>query len=311
MANYGYGVDVGGTAVKLGRFTSDGKLVEKWSISTDITDSGANVLADIANTIKENISANSLSRDQLLGVGIGFPGTAYKDGTASAVNIGWNRIPLISTLEGLLGLQVKCLNDANAAALGEMWAGSGKGFEDLLMVTLGTGVGGGVIIGGRLLIGAHCAGGEIGHIPIEPAETRQCNCGSYGCFEQYASATGNVRLANDILASTDEPSTLRSFPQLSSKICWDQALAGDKVALQIAERFCYYLGRGLAAAVNAIDPQVVLIGGGVSKTGQPLIDMTEKYFRAFAFPACRDIPLRLATLGNDAGIYGCVYSLMQ
>ncbi|MGM9521569.1 MAG: ROK family glucokinase [Oscillospiraceae bacterium] len=310
MAKFGYGVDIGGTTVKMGCFTDSGELLRKWEIRTDTSDKGANIIPDVARSVNDDIRKNGYKREELLGIGVGVPGPAHKDGTASAVNLGWVNAPVVEPLQQLTGFTAKVENDACAAALGEMWLGSGKGYSSIVLVTLGTGVGGGIIIDGKVLSGAHGAGGEIGHITIDASDPRPCSCGSHGCFEQFASANGNVRVALDYLAETDEPSPLRSIEKLNSKILWDYALAGDKVAIEIAERFSRYLGQGLASVANTVDPEVILLGGGVSRTGQPLIDYVEKYYKEFAFPACRDTEIRIASLGNDAGIYGCVYMLL-
>lgn len=310
MSKYGYAVDIGGTAVKMGLFDEDGALIGKWSIDTDISDGGVNIPDDIAHSILDDIAQRGLKREDILGVGVGIPGQAHEDGTADAVNLGWSRFPMITSLTAMTGLRIVTDNDANMAAKGEYWMGSGKGYKSLVLVTLGTGVGGGIVVDGKCMSGAHGAGGEIGHIPVEPAETRMCSCGSRGCLEQYASATGNTRIAEDILRSSSEPSILRDAEKLDSKICWDAAISGDKLALEIAERFSDYLGRGLAVVANTIDPEIILIGGGVSRTGAPLIDRVTEHFRLYAFPACRDTKIARATLGNDAGIYGCMYSLL-
>lgn len=311
MSEYGFGVDVGGTTVKLALFTRSGELVKKWEIPTDTSDNGEHILSDIADALKRCMEEHALTADRFLGIGMGIPGPVRRDGTVSAVNLGWHNKPIAAILRELTGLGVRAENDANAAALGELWMGSGKGFRDLAMITLGTGVGGGIVLNGKVISGAHAAGGEIGHIPLEPDDPRQCNCGGHGCFEQFASANGCVRVAEDCLRETSEPSPLRDCGKLDSKIIWETALAGDKVASEIVERYCRYLGRGLATVANIVDPEVILLGGGLSKVGQPLITRVEPYYRSFAFPACKDTPIRIASLGNDAGIYGCMYMLLS
>lgn len=311
MAKYGYGVDVGGTTVKIGLFTDDGVLHEKWEIRTDISENGVNIIKDIAASVNENVEKNNLNREEILGIGMGVPGTVYSDDSITCVNLGWNKFPAIKMLTELTGFIVKCTNDANAAALGEMWVGSGKGHKNIVMTTLGTGVGCGVIIDGKIWAGAHGAAGEVGHIPVNPNETRQCNCGNYGCLEQYASANGNVRIAEDYLAECDTPSPLRTAERINSKLCWDLAIEGDPVAVEIANRFSNYLGLGLAMVATAVDPEVFVIGGGVSRTGEPLRAWVEKYYKKYAFHACRETPIVIATLGNDAGMYGCMCMLVS
>ena len=310
MAKYGYGVDIGGTAVKMGLFTDEGKLIEKWSIDTNTAEAGAHVLPDIADSIKANIAARELKLEDILGIGMGVPGPVDASGLITCVNLGWKDYPAVATLEGLTGLKVRCGNDANVAALGEAWMGGGAGCKNVIMVTLGTGVGGGIIIDGKILQGAHGAAGEIGHLPIKPDDTRRCNCGNRGCLELYTSANGNVRVAQDYLAEVDTPSPLRDYEKLDSKICWDYAIAGDPVAVEIADRFCRLLGIGLATIANTIDPEAFIIGGGVSKTGEPLRVWSEKYYKEYAFHAVRGVEIRLAKLGNDAGIFGAMRMLM-
>ena len=310
MAKYGYGVDVGGTTVKMGLFTENGKLIKKWAIDTDVSNGGKYIPSDISKSILADINTYTFSHEDIIGIGIGIPGQVHKDGTADAVNLGWNRLPLIPELSAITGLRIVCDNDANMAAMGEYWMGSGRDYSSLVLVTLGTGVGGGIVVDGKCFTGAHGAGGEIGHLPINLHETRRCSCGSRGCLEQYASATGNVRLAMDLLAERNEPSILRSVGKLDAKACWDAAIAGDELAIEIADRFSDYLARGLAVVANTVDPDVILLGGGVSHAGASLVERVTSHYRQYAFPACRNTEIALAALGNDAGIYGCMYSLI-
>ncbi len=307
---YGFGVDLGGTTVKMSLFSTDGTLLEKWFIDTDTSNGGRNIPGDIARSILADMKKYPFAPSDYIGIGIGVPGQIHKDGSASAVNLSWDHMPLLDELTKITGLRSTGGNDANMAALGEYWMGGGKGYSSLILVTLGTGVGGGIIIDGKCLNGAHGAGGELGHIPIEPGEKRQCACGSRGCLEQYASATGNVRIATELLAATDEPSTLRSVPKLDAKSCWDAAIAGDPLAMRIADVFSDYLGRGLAAAANIVDPEIILLGGGVSHAGDALLTRVRKSFEKYAFPACKKTPIGLATLSNDAGIYGAFRALL-
>lgn len=311
MAKYGYGVDIGGTTAKIGRFTVEGELLEKWEVRTDTADSGKNIIPNIAASVEENIANNGIAREDIVGIGMGVPGPVAADGTCSCVNLGWVNYPAVNELNKLTGFAVKCANDANAASLGEMWQGSGKGHQNIVMVTLGTGVGGGIIINGKIHNGVHGAAGELGHLTVNPKETRACNCGNHGCLEQYASANGNVYVAETYLAECDTPSPLRTAERINSKLCWDLAIEGDPVAVEIANRFSNYLGIGLAAISNVVDPEMIILGGGVSRTGEPLRAWVEKYFKHYAFPACKNTPIAIASLGNDAGMYGCVKMLLD
>ena len=190
------------------------------------------------------------------------------------------------------------------AALGEMWQGGGKGHKDIVMVTLGTGVGGGIILDGKMLAGTNGAGGEIGHICVNDDETEVCGCGNKGCLEQYTSATGIVRMAKIILNTTDKPSKLRQIQYISAKEIFDAAKEGDELAATLVENHGKVLGKALAQIACVVDPEIFVIGGGVSRAGDILIDTTAKYFAQYAFHACRQTKFALATLGNDAGMYG-------
>lgn len=304
MAKYLFGVDVGGTTVKLGLFDTDGELLDKWEIPTRKEDNGAYIIGDIADSIKAGAAKKGISFDEVEGVGIGVPGPVTEDGTVLlAANLGWGKRNINQELGALLGVPVKTGNDANVAALGEMWRGGGKGYTDMVAVTLGTGVGGGIIIGGRIVCGSNGAGGEIGHIHLEDNEPDACGCKGHGCLEQYASATGVVRIAGKKLAASDKPSVLRQ-EEVTAKAVWDAVKAGDELAIEVAKVYGEYLGKGLAATANVVNPQIFVIGGGVSKAGQVLIDYMKPYFEKYAFPGARNAIFALATLGNDAGIYG-------
>ncbi len=314
MSKYAFGVDVGGTTVKLGLFNDEGQVLDKWEIPTVKDNGGEKVLPDIAASIKNKMQEKNITAADLVGVGIGAPGAVNADGfmVNGAVNIGWGSFDLAETLKKELDLDVtvKAGNDANVAALGEMWQGGGKGYSNLVAVTLGTGVGGGIIIDGRILTGTNGAGGEIGHIHMEDNETEACGCKNKGCLEQYASATGITRLANRRLAKDDAPSILRGG-EISAKTIFDAVKAGDKVAIEIAEQFGEYLGKGLAAVASVVDPQIFVIGGGVSKAGDILFKYIEPSYKRCAFGPCKQAKFALAKLGNDAGIYGAAALVLK
>ena len=304
MKKYAIGVDIGGTTVKLGLFDQEGGVLEKWEIPTVKEEQGSHILPDIAASIKEKLTALGIDQADVQGVGVGAPGPIDAEGTVyKAVNLGWGVFNIPQVLGEYLGLPVKAANDANAAAFGEMWQGGGKGHADMVAVTLGTGVGGGIIVNGGILTGATGAGGEIGHIHIEDNEPEACGCQNHGCLEQYASATGVVRLASRRLAKDQEPSVLRNG-ELSAKAVWDAVKEKDAVAIQIAQQFGEYLGKGLAAVAAVANPEIFVIGGGVSKAGEILFDYIRPAYEKYAFHGCRNAEFALATLGNDAGIYG-------
>ncbi|MBP3808282.1 MAG: ROK family glucokinase [Eubacterium sp.] len=311
MAKYVFGVDIGGTTVKLGLFNIDGEVLDKWEIATRKEDGGAYILKEIAESVEAKMAEKNIDKSDVTGVGMGVPGPVKEDGTVmKCVNLGWGMFNAAEELSGLLGLPVKAGNDANMAALGEYWQGGGKEYKSIIMVTLGTGVGGGIIINGKMMAGVNGAGGEIGHMTVDLAEQDKCNCGKKGCLEQYASATGIVRLANRALQSSDKPSKLRDVKTISAKEIFDAAKEGDELAQSLAEEHGKYLGLALANVACVVDPDAFVIGGGVSKAGDILIDITKKYFEEFAFHACRNASFKLATLGNDAGIFGAAASIL-
>lgn len=312
MAEYVFGVDVGGTTVKLGLFDHSGNVLDKWEIPTRTENGGTNILPDIAQSIQDKMSEKNIAKENVAGVGVGAPGPVDGAGIIhKAVNLGWDEMNLKKELSALLnGMRVEGGNDANVAALGEMWKGGGQGYENLVAVTLGTGVGGGIIINGKIMTGATGSGGEIGHIHVEDHETEACGCGNYGCLEEYASATGITRLANRKLQASDKNSVLRQG-EVSAKTVFDAVKAGDELAIEIAQQFGDYLGKGLAVVAGVINPEIFVIGGGVSKAGEVLFDYIRPAFDKTVFHGCKDTKFALATLGNDAGIYGAAKMVLD
>ncbi len=300
---YGFGVDLGGTTVKLACFQEDGTLADKWEIPTVTANGGERILPDIAAAIGSYRQRAGIS--QVIGIGIGVPGPVDAKGVVNqCVNLGWGICDIPERLGALTGLPVAAGNDANVAALGECWKGGGQGCENMVMATLGTGVGGGIILGGRIVHGVHGAGGEIGHMVLNKHEQERCGCGKRGCVEQYCSATGIVRVAKQFLAQRETASVLRRREPLTCKDIFDAGAAGDPLALEILEQVYDYLGEFLANVCCVVDPEVVVLGGGVSKAGPMLLEGVQKRFRQYIFHAAKDIRFALAALGNDAGIYG-------
>lgn len=287
-------------------------VLDKWEIPTRTESSGVNILPDIATSIQSKMSEKAIAEEDVAGVGVGAPGPVDGNGIIhKAVNLGWSEMNLKKELTQLLGgMRVEGGNDANVAALGEMWKGGGQGYENLVAVTLGTGVGGGIIINGKIMTGATGSGGEIGHIHVEDEETEACGCGNYGCLEEYASATGITRLANRKLKQSDKDSVLRNG-EVSAKAVFDAVKAGDELAIEIAKQFGDYLGKGLAVIAGVINPEIFVIGGGVSKAGEVLFDYIRPSFDKTVFHGCKDTKFALATLGNDAGIYGAAKMVLD
>lgn len=315
MSKYCFGVDLGGTTVKIGLFDPAGNVLEKWEIPTRKEDNGSKILPDIAKAILDKTAEKAIAKEDLIGVGIGVPGPVDDNGIVhKAVNLGWDVVNVNETLGGILQMPVKAGNDANVAALGEMWCGGGKGCTNMVLATLGTGVGGGIIINGKMVTGATGAGGEIGHIHIEDSEPDACGCGNHGCLEQYASATGVVRLAERKLASSAQDSVLRTAKaegRLSAKAVFDAVKEGDKLACEVAEQFGDYLGKGFAAIAGVVNPELFVLGGGVSKAGDILCEYVSKYYTKYVFHGSREAQFKLATLGNDAGIYGAAKLILE
>lgn len=301
----GFGVDLGGTTVKIAYFDQEGTLLEKWEIPTVTENSGTQILPDIAASIHAFILERGICKKDLIGIGIGVPGPVRPDGTVNkCINLGWGQVDIEKELEQLTGLSVKAGNDASVAALGECWKGGGRGCASMVFATLGTGVGGGIVVDGKVLYGTHGAGGEIGHMVLNRNETERCNCGKLGCVEQYCSATGIVRLAKQFLAENQAPSSLREREHLTCKDVFDACAAGDALAQEILEQVYTYMGEFLANICNVIDPEAVVLGGGVSKAGKPLLEGVERHFQKQVFHAVSPVRFALAELGNDAGTYG-------
>ena len=304
---YAFGIDVGGTTVKLGLFTREGVLMEKWEIPTRPENGGSAILPDIARSIEDCLARRSLTKAEVLGLGIGVPGPVDDDGNVNrCVNLNWGVFNLHHALGALTGLPVKAGNDANVAALGEYHDGGGRGSRSMLMVTLGTGIGGGFIWNGQILNGAHGVGCEIGHLCVDLSpEAEPCTCGKRGCAEQYASARALGRQARRALeAQPERPSLLRQAEELSARTVFAAAAQGDALARELLDRVYDLLGLTIAGGCCMVDPELVVLGGGMSKAGQVLLDGVEPRFQHHMFHACKGTKFALAQLGNDAGIYG-------
>ena len=300
MKKYAFGVDIGGTTCKIGFFDTAGVLLDKWEIPTNTENAGKAILSDVARAIEGKLVAASINKEDVQGIGVGVPGavTEYRI-VHGCENLGWETVDVAGELEALTGLPIKVENDANMAVLGEMWKGGACGSKDVILATLGTGVGAGIISGGHIVTGAEGGAGEIGHMTVDYNETEQCSCGKYGCLEQYASATGIVRLAK------------RRGMQGTVKDIFDAAKAGDSDALAVVDEVCKILGIALANVASVVNPEIIVIGGGVSKAGDILIEHVQKHFDKYVFFACKNVKFTLATLGNDAGIWGCVRLLLN
>lgn len=301
-----FGVDIGGTEIKTGMFSEDCRLIEKWSVKTDLSDQGSHIIEDVAAGIRAHMEQRGISSEDVLGIGMGIPGPVDPSGyVKKCVNLNWNEFdPVAELTKYFPNCAVAAGNDANVAALGEYYQGGGAGSSSMMMVTLGTGVGGGVIIDGKIIIGAHGLAGEIGHVAMNPEETQNCNCGNKGCVDQCASATGIVRYAKRMLKEEETPSALRNIEELTAKDVCDCAKAGDDLAGRCIERCMEPLGLGLVCFSHAFDPEVYVIGGGVSNAGDLIVEAVKKGYRKHMYLLSEGADIRLATLGNDAGIIG-------
>lgn len=308
------GIDIGGTTVKVGIFELDGTLLKKWEVPTRKEEGGVSILPDVAESIRKVLKEENIELADVVGAGMGIPGPVLENGYVEVcVNLGWRDMNPQEILSGLLdGMPIRSGNDANVAALGEMWQGGGKGYSDIVMVTLGTGVGGGVILNQKIISGKHGLAGEIGHIRIREGEKEHCNCKGRGCVEQVASATGIAREARRAMAAKTDESMLRQFGDaVTAKDVLDCAKAGDALALEVMDTVSYYLGWALAMVSMTVDPELFVIGGGVSKAGTFLTDLIQKYYEEFTPISENKAGIALATLGNDAGIYGAARLILD
>ena len=307
MSRYVFGIDVGGTTVKCGLFDLEGNVLAKWEVPTRKKDGGKYILPDVAASVKKVMEHKGIDAADVEGLGVGVPGPVNEAGQVPvAVNIGWGVVDVAKEMHALTGLKVQAGNDANVAALGEIWMGAAKGCRSAVMVTLGTGVGGGVIVNGKVIDGSHGAGGEIGHITVNRHETATCGCGKHGCLEQYSSATGVVRCMQKLLdENPDIPCTLRGI-DFAAKDVFDAARSGDALAAREVDEMTDTLGMALASIAATTDPEMFMIGGGVARAGEVLFDPLREHYKTYAFKSCRETPIVAATLGNDAGIYGSV-----
>ncbi|HEO4893136.1 TPA: ROK family glucokinase [Streptococcus agalactiae] len=306
------GIDLGGTTIKFGILTLEGEVQEKWAIETNTLENGRHIVSDIVESLKHRLSLYGLTKDDFLGIGMGSPGAVDRTSktVTGAFNLNWADTQEVgSVIEKEVGIPFFIDNDANVAALGERWVGAGANNPDVVFVTLGTGVGGGVIADGNLIHGVAGAGGEIGHMIVDPENGFMCTCGNKGCLETVASATGVVRVARQLAEQYEGSSAIKAAidngDTVTSKDIFIAADDGDKFANSVVERVSRYLGLAAANISNILNPDSVVIGGGVSAAGEFLRSRVEKYFVTFAFPQVKkSTKIKIAELGNDAGIIG-------
>jgi glucokinase len=312
MEAYCFGVDIGGTNIKLGLFNHKGENIEKWQLATDKKQNGQYILPHIAQSIETVIRDKNIEKQGIIGIGLGVPGPVDAQGTVyKCVNLGWDIFNVREALKKLTGFEVKVENDANVAALGEMWQGSGKGAKDVVMITIGTGIGGSIMIDGQIIKGFQGSAGEIGHMTVVLEKGELCSCGKRGCLETVASGLGFLKETLKYLSSHHEPSILKNQENLTTKDIFEAAKQKDGVALTMVEQQGRYIGLALANVANTIDPELFIIGGGVSKAGDILIESIQKSFKAYVFHTIKKTRIVGAGLGNDAGIIGAARLILQ
>ena len=305
---YLYGIDIGGTTVKMGLFGEDGTLKEKWEIKTRTEENGKNILPDIAQAVNDHSKANGFDKEDVIGLGVGVPGAVLEFSKVNeCVNLGWGSVDVAGELSKLTGCKVKATNDANAAALGEIWMGAAADYNSAVMITLGTGVGGGIIVDGKIIDGSRGYGGEIGHMTVDPFDDRVCNCGKTGCLELYASATGIVYETKKALKDFKEATSLRDLDEVTAKDIFDAAKEGDVFSLDLVDYEAEYLAMGIANILNIINPETIVLGGGVALAGDILLNPLRKKLEKYALPVTlEDLKIVQGILGNEAGIKGAV-----
>lgn len=312
------GIDLGGTTIKFAILTLNGEVQQKWSIETNILDEGSHIIPDIIESITHRLALYDMSKDDFIGIGMGTPGSVDREkGTViGAYNLNWIKKQLVKDqIEEAIGIPFTLDNDANVAALGERWKGAGENNPNVIFITLGTGVGGGIIAEGNLLHGASGCAGEIGHITVDP-DGFDCTCGKKGCLETVSSATGVVRVARQLSEEYAGNSELKKAiddgQDVSSKDVFEYAQAGDSFALRVVDRVCYFLGLAVGNLGNTLNPSSIVIGGGVSAAGEFLRIRVQNYFEEFTFPQVREgTSIKLAQLGNEAGVIGAASLALQ
>ena len=313
------GIDLGGTSVKFAILTQEGEIQEKWSIKTNILDEGSHIVDDMIESIQHRFELLGLAATDFQGIGMGSPGVVDREnGTViGAYNLNWKTLqPIKEKMEKALGIPFFIDNDANVAALGERWMGAGENQPDVVFMTLGTGVGGGIVAEGKLLHGVAGAAGELGHITVDFDQPIPCTCGKKGCLETVASATGIVNLTRRYADEYEGDAELKRLiddgEEVTAKTVFDLAKEGDDLALIVYRNFSRYLGIACANIGSILNPSTIVIGGGVSAAGEFLLQGVQKVYDENTFPLVRTTTkLALATLGNDAGVIGAASLVLQ
>lgn len=299
-----FGIDIGGTNIKFGKFNND-ELIEFFEVHTN--PNPVDPVDSIINTLKEQIELH-LNGDKLIAIGVAVPGPVNDGVVLGAENLFWGEVHLKDILDlAFPNIKIVVLNDSNSATLGEWYYGNGKMANNMVLVTIGTGIGSGIIINKKLYVGSNGSAGEIGHLKVFPFKGRPCTCGLFGCLEQYASASGIRKTAYGLRKG--KKTMINQRGRIGIRDIFDAAMYGDEIAKEVIDKTAYYLAIGLADIACTLNPDIILIGGGVSKGGNVLLDAVRKYFNQLAFPSLKDTQIVLASLYNQAGIYGAYYAV--
>lgn len=312
------GIDLGGTTTKFAILTPEGEVQQKWSIDTNILEEGSLIVPNIIESINHHLDLFNMKKEDFIGIGMGTPGSVdrAKGTVIGAYNLNWKTLqPVRQQIEEGTGIKFTMDNDANVAALGERWKGAGENNPDVIFITLGTGVGGGIVADGNLLHGVAGCAGEIGHITVDPTGF-ECTCGKRGCLETVSSATGVVRVARQLAEEYAGDSALKAQlddgQEVTSKDVFEFAQADDQLALMVVDKVCFYLGLACGNLGNTLNPSSIVIGGGVSAAGEFLRSRVQKYFEEFTFPQVQEsTKIKLAELGNEAGVIGAASLALQ
>lgn len=310
MNKYIIGVDIGGSYTKISLFNEFGIIEVKWELKTDVSTFGENIIKDTCNSIINVIHSQKISKEQILSMGVGVPAPVINNSfIVNAVNLGWKMKNVKDEFESILGIKTVVENDANLAALGEKWQGAGKDLKDICLITLGTGIGGGIISNNKLISGAHGSTGEFGHIKLYPNSNVKCACGGYGCFESFASAKALVANAKSKLKFFEGETKLKS--PISPIDIFKLGDKEDALALLLIEDYCKHLAWGISIISSIFDPQAIIIGGGISNAGDILLQTIKRYYAKFAYKPTINTEIKLTTLGNDSGMYGAAFLALE
>ena len=311
---YNIGIDLGGTNSKVGLVDENYNIVQKATAKTNLRRPADEICGTIVELIWQCLNAAKVTIGEVNSIGIGTPGVANRNSgvVLYSCNLDFHNTDLRALLKQRLDKPIFVENDANAAAFGEVLAGAGKGYSDVVVVTLGTGVGGGIIIGGKIYTGFNFCGAELGHTVIE-FNGRQCGCGRKGCFEAYSSATALINMTKEAMEAHKDSKMWEiaggDIEKVDGKTAFDGWRAGDKAASEVVDMYISYLGCGLTNIVNTFQPEVLLIGGGICKEGENLTKPLEKIISqdSYCVDPERSTKLDIAKLGNDAGIIGAAF----